>query len=177
MAVLIEAISVVVRAEAILEKFPGGWDAFKSIVPNRTLCADDEIVRVGFMVPQDVGYFIKKLECAGLDFLRDEEAMDITVVDQRHGPTSKSTWLEFGLMNMGENGPRIAACRLVGSRVKQVVTPIDWKFEGSLSSTFAFVSSEHAEKGMKYLRHENGLDVYLNPITGEEMYVGRTGEL
>ena len=54
MAVLIEAISVVVRADELLKKFPGGWDAFKSIVPNQTLCADNEIVRVGFMSPQDV---------------------------------------------------------------------------------------------------------------------------
>ena len=77
---------------------------------------------------------------------------------------------------MDGSGPRVAACWLVGSQVKQVVTPPDWKFEGSLSSTFAFVPSKHAAKGMKYLRHENGLDVYLNPITGQEMYVGRTGE-
>lgn len=45
-----------------------------------------------------------------------------------------------------------------------------------MSSTYAFVPSEHVEKGMKYLRNENGLDVYLNPITGEEMYVGRIDE-
>jgi hypothetical protein len=53
MAVLIEAISVVIRADTLLKKFPGGWGAFKLIVPNQTLCADNEIVRVGFMAPQD----------------------------------------------------------------------------------------------------------------------------
>ena len=66
MAVLIEAISVVVRADELLKKFPGGWDAFKAIVPNQTLCADNEIVRVGFMVPQDVESFIKRLQRVGL---------------------------------------------------------------------------------------------------------------
>jgi len=176
MAVLIEAISVVARADALLTKFPGGWDAFKLIVPNQALCADNEIVRVGFMAPQDAESFVKKLQSAGLEFLRDGEAIEVAVVDQMRGPTSRCKWLEFGHVNMGGNGPRVAVCRLVGSQVMQVVTPPDWKFEGSLSSTFGFVPSEHAKKGLKYLRHENGLDVYLNPLTGEEVYVGRVGE-
>lgn len=120
----------------------------------------------------------KKLQRVGLEFLRDGEAVDIAMADQTRGLTSKCTWLEFGHINMNGSGPRVAACRLVGSRVKQMITPPDWKFEGSLSSTFGFVPSEHAAKGRKYLRHGNGIDVgvYLNPITGQEMYVGRTGE-
>ncbi len=176
MAVLIEGTSVVVRVDALLERFPGGWEAFKRIVSNQTLCADNEIVRIGFMSPQDVEPFVKKLQGAGLEFLRDGEAIDIAVADQIRGLTSKCTWLEFGQVDMSGKGQRVSACRLVGSQLMQVVTPPGWQFEGSLSSTFGFVPSEHAAKGMKYLRHENGLDVYLNPITGKEMYVGRTGE-
>jgi hypothetical protein len=176
MAVIIEAISVVVRADSILNKFPGGWDGFKNIVPNQTLCADNEIARVGFMSPQDVESFLKKLQSNGLGFLRDGEAIDIAVADQMHGITSKCSWLEFGHVNMGSTGPRVATCHLVGSQVMEVVTPPGWEFEGSLSSTFGFVPSEHAEKGMKFLRHEDGLDVYFNPLTGKEVYVGRTGE-
>ena len=176
MAVLIEGTSVVVRVDALLERFPGGWEAFKRIVPNQTLCADNEIVRIGFMSPQDVEPFVKKLQSAGLEFLRDGEAIDIAVADQIRGFTSKCTWLEFGQVDISGKGQRVAACRLVGSQLMQVITPPGWHFEDSLSSTFGFVPSEHAAKGMKYLRHENGLDVYLNPITGKEMYVGRTGE-
>jgi len=176
MAVLIEATSVVIRADALLQRFPSGWEAFKRIVPNQTLCADNEIVRVGFMSPMDVESFVRKLQGAGLEFLRDGEAIDIAVADQMRGLTSKCTWLEFGQVDMSGEGQRVAACWLVGSQLTQVVTPPGWKFEGSLSSTFGFVPNEHAAKGMKYLRHENGLDVYLNPITGKEMYVGRTGE-
>lgn len=176
MAVLIEAISVVIRAEAILKKYPGGWDGFKNIVPNQTLCADNVIVRVGFMSPQDVESFVERLQSNGFEFLRGGEAIDIAVADQMRGLTSKCGWLEFGHVNMGGNGPRVAACRLTGSKIMEVATPQGWEFEGSLSSTFGFVPSEHVEKGMKYLRHENGLDVYLNPLTGKEVYIGRTGE-
>jgi len=58
----------------------------------------------------------------------------------------------------------------------QVVSPPGWAFESSLSRSFGFVPSEHADKSLTYLRHENGLDVYLNSVTGEEVYIGRTGE-
>jgi len=176
MAVLIEGISVVIRADALLKKFSGGWDGFELIVPNQTLCTDNELVRVGFMTPQDVESFIRKLQRAGLEFMRSGEAIDIAVADQMRGVTSKCSWLGFGHVNMNGNGPRVAACRLVGSHAMEVVTPPDWNFEGSLSSSFGFVPSEHAEKGLKYLRHEDGVDVYLNPRTGKEVYVGRTDE-
>jgi len=61
MAVLVEAISVIVRRKAIDHSYPGGWDAFVAEVPNKTLCADDQLARVGFMTPQDVQNFIRAL--------------------------------------------------------------------------------------------------------------------
>ena len=176
MAVLIEAISVVIRVDALLNKFPGGWDEFNNIVPNQTMCADNEIVRVGFMSPQDVESFIKKLQSNGLEFLCDGEAIDIAVADQIHGITSRCNWLEFGHVSIDEGGPRVAACRLAGSLMMEVVTPPGWEYEGSLNSTYGFVPGEHAEKSLTFLRHENGIDVYLNMLTGKEVYIGRTGE-
>lgn len=176
MAVLVESISVVIRVDALLKKFPGGCEGFKEIVPNQTLCADNELVRVGFMTPQDVEPFIAKLQEAGLEFLREGEAVEIVVADQIRGFTSKCNWAEFGRVNIGGQATQeVAAARLVGSGVMQVVTPPNWCFEGSLSQTYIFVPTEHEKKALKYLRHENGLDVYFNPLTGKEVYVGRTG--
>lgn len=77
MAVLAEAISVVVRADRLLAVYPGGWDAFVGSVPNETLCADDELVRVGFMVPDDVRAYVAELERQGLIYLRGGEAQDL----------------------------------------------------------------------------------------------------
>ncbi len=176
MAVLVEATSVITRIAAILKEVPGGWDGFERIVPNSTLCADTEIARVGFMSPVDVESFIKKLTGLGLEFLRDGAAVDVAVADQIHGLTSACTWLEFGRVSSGGSGGRVAACRLTGSKISDLITPLDWQFEKSLSSTYAFVPNEHAKKGMQYLRHENGLDVYHNPLTGKNAFVGRTGE-
>jgi hypothetical protein len=52
MAVLVEAISVVVRRDAIDRSFEGGWMAFVSRVPNATLCTDNQLARVDFMDPE-----------------------------------------------------------------------------------------------------------------------------
>ena len=175
MAVLIEAISVVVRADAILERFPVGWDGFKDMVPNRTLCADNEIARVGFMSPADVKSFVRQLEGNGLVFLRDDESIDIVVVDQVRGPSIKCDWVEFGHIPWHDDDHQIAACRLRGSKVTQLVMPLDWVYEKSLSAAFGFQPTEHAAKGLEFLRHEDGLDVYRSRLTGEEVYVGRTG--
>ena len=178
MAVLIEATSIVTRSDSIQSKFNGGWDAFKACVPNQTMCADGEIARIGFMTPADVESFVKKLERSGLVYLTGGEAIDIAVADQMRGLVTTCQWLEFGRVNMGGNPKqRVAACRFVGSKSMEVVTPPGWVYEGSLSHTYGFVPSEHLAKSMKYLRHENGVDVYLNTVTLEEMYVGRTGEV
>ncbi|HQC09863.1 MAG TPA: hypothetical protein PK953_02995 [Smithellaceae bacterium] len=176
MAVLIEAISVVVKADSLLKSFNGNWEAFKEIVPNQTLCADNEIVRVGFMTPTDVESFINKLEKQGLVFIRNGDSVDICVVDQLKGPTVKCSWIEYGHISMSNAGHRVAACRLVGSKLMQVVTPPGWVYEKSLSSSYGYVPTGHKDGGLKYLRHEDGLDVYLNTLTGAEVYVGRTGE-
>ena len=58
MSVLVEGISVIIKRKKIDEMFPGGWDAFVEDVPNRTLCADDELARVGFMSSPDAEAFI-----------------------------------------------------------------------------------------------------------------------
>jgi len=65
MAVLCEAISVVIRRDSIDAFYKGGWAAFQNDVPNKAMCTDEELVRVGFMSPDAVGAYIEKLEANG----------------------------------------------------------------------------------------------------------------
>ena len=51
MAVLVEAISVVVRLDAIDRLFAGGRTAMDKLIPNGTYCEDGELMRVGFLSP------------------------------------------------------------------------------------------------------------------------------
>lgn len=175
MAVLIEAISVVVRMGAILERFPEGWEGFKTAAPNATLCTDNELARIGFMTVDDVEAFIKELKSTHLVHLDDGDAVDVVVVDQQAGPTSKCSWVEFGHLNLGGNPKtRVAACRLKGSSTMQIFTPEGWEYEHSLSHTYGFVPSGTEAKSLTLLRRQDGLDVFRNVLTGTDVYVGRT---
>jgi len=174
MAVLVEGISVIVRRKSIEDKYPGGWKRFVENVPNASLCADDEIARVGFMNPQDVQGFVQHLKKNNLIFIDNEKAIDIAVAEQLGGLTVPCNWLVFGHVSLSESGFRIAACRFTGSNLTVIITPENWKYEESLSNTYIFAPSEDVDETLKFLRHENGLDVYLNLVTGKEVYAGRT---
>jgi hypothetical protein len=137
-AVLVEAISVIIRADR-LDPF-GGWEAFKAIVPNDTLCADNELVRVGFMSPTEVRRFVEVLRSHGLAYAETGPAQDIVIADQQRGFTTPCNWAEFGHINW-ENDPkqRVAAARMSGSRIKQVLTPDGWTYGQSLSREYCFM--------------------------------------
>jgi len=183
MAVLAEALSVIVRRDSIDRKYRGGWSAFVASVPNSTFCTDGEIARVGFMDPRDVESFIGRLQTAGLSFLENGKAIDLAVADQQDGLTTECEWLEFGRLPFGEHG-KVAACWLFeGPRVgagmhmrgtkMHLVTPGNWSFEGSLSQHYTFVPKDELTKRLQFLRREDSTDVYLDLATGREVYIGR----
>ena len=91
MAVLVEALSVIVRNATLESLYPGGVSGYAADCPNRTFCSDGVLTRVGFMTPDDVGAFLERLETRGLVFLHDGAAADIAVVDQHEGPTPFAT--------------------------------------------------------------------------------------
>lgn len=176
MAVLVEAISVIVRISAIHEKFDGGWLAFLASCPNQTLCEDQKLVRVGFMEPSDVENYVTFLEDQGLCYCdSDGQAIDIIVIDQLRGPAAQCDWVESGTIPLdGDPKRKVAIVRLKGDRATVFVAPENWVYEESLSCSFGFVPSEHKDKSLTFLTHENGCDVYLNHLTDELNYIGRT---
>jgi len=175
MAVLVEAISVVLRADAIISHYPGGWEQFRDDCPNQTLCADGELIRVGFMTPQDTQQFVKSLSQHGIQYLRDGYAVDLVVADQQRGLAAPCDWVEFGRVDWeGDPRKQVAACRAKDSSSDEVVTPPGWKHDDSLSAKFHFVETGWVPEFMDFLRHENGMDVYRDLKSGKEVYVGRT---
>ena len=171
MAVLVEAISVIVRRPAIAERFKGGWAAFQQAIPNASGCYDDDLARVGFMTSADVAAFVSVLEAGGLIFRRDGEAVDMAVVDQLRGPAISAPWLQVGRLQMGEK--QIVAAALAGQHPASFAAPAGWKFEGSLSDKPVCVADGTEGDRLKFLRHENQMDVYLDLVTGKEVFTGR----
>ena len=110
MAVLVEASSLVIRADRLRAHIT--WDAFMTMVPNSTLRADDELVRVGFMHPDDVRSFVERLEATGLRYLEEGVSVDMVVVDQQRGPMVRCDWARIWVASSrrqrgsdGEGGP------------------------------------------------------------------------
>jgi len=175
MAVLVEGISVIIKRKIIEAKFPGGWEAFVEDVPNETLCADNELARVGFMSPCDVKAYIQHLEEFGFCYLSQGRAVDLVVGDQLQGPAVPCDWGLFGHVNIGgDPHQRVAAYRATGTTVNMLIFPDGWKYDRSLSQTFGFVPGDNPENGLTFLRWENNVDVYHNSLTDKEVYTGRT---
>ena len=174
MAVLIEAITVVVRKETINEKYPGGLAQYIQDCPNRTLCMDKDIVRVGFMTSEDAKEFVNNLEDLGFTLFTDGHFDEIALVDQFEGFALPCDWLEFTNSAGGKNIRRISACKIKGAPVDCVSLPAGWDYETSLSKRTSVFNPNDIDNNMIFLRHEDGVDFYLDAITGEESWVRRT---
>lgn len=174
MAVLIEALTVVIRCEAIVKKYTGGIETFTASVPNKTLCADGELAGVSFMVPADVQRYIEHLEHNGLIYKESDTSIDIVVVDQIRGITSPCDWVDFGETNWN-NDPQspISVCCAKETKVDTVVVPDGWSYKKSLSANYKYIEAKEIPENLKFVRSEDGLDVLIDENTGQEFYVRR----
>ena len=120
------------------------------------------------MTPADVGSFVGSLQVKGLVFSQNGEFIDIAVVDQRTGLTAGCDWLQFGKHPAG-----FSICWLGGMEPGNVAIPEGWRLENSLSKKSHFVDTRDADERLKFLRHADGNDVFLDVETGKEVYVGR----
>jgi hypothetical protein len=55
-----------------------------------------------------------------------------------------------------------------------VYCPERWSFERSLSRQYLVTPAQHAGRSLIFLRHDNGLDVYRDALSGQETFIGRT---
>ena len=119
----------------------------------------------------------------GLVFLKYREAIDIAVVDQLQGPTTPCNWLEFMRTDYQGEG-EISVCWFYeGERPYEGIylknmnmklhLPNGWNYEISLSKQFQFIPTVKGSSKYKLLRRENGVDVFLDLVTGEEVFSGR----
>lgn len=189
MALLIEAVCVVIRRDAIKRKFFGGEGGFMQTLPNGTLCVEESLVRLSFMAPREAVAYIAQLEEAGLRFVKDDKAFDIVIVDQTQGPTAPCDWLEFRRSQYksaeGELGGVIASVSYKGlpgqpkaqgddaAEPDSLITPPNWQYAGSLSEKFVAVPQGEVSDRMKFLRSEGNFSYFLDTQSGEEVGIYR----
>jgi hypothetical protein len=173
MAVLVEAISIIIRKETIDAKYPGGVDQYIEDCPNRTFCMDEDITRVGFMSPEDVDVFIDNLEFLGFTYVTNGQYDEIAVAVQFKGFILPCDWLECLDVKIFKGDQKLMACQIKDSAVCRLFYPCDWDYESSLSKEVVMVETEDVDKRMMFLRHEGGIDFYLDALTGREVCIGR----
>ena len=175
MAVLVEGISVVIKASAIASKYPGGWEELKKNLPNQTLCADGELVRAGFMSPDDVKTFVESLEEHGLIYLHQGKAQDLVIIDQTRGLKTACDWIEFEIVDWeGDPQKKVSACHLADRKIDQILTPDGWNYDESLSKHFGFVPTENRYERLVFIEQKNGCNVYIDLTSGREVFIGTT---
>ena len=174
MAVLIEGLSIVIKVSSILEKFSNNIDEFNSMIPNKTECSDNELFRVGFMMPSDAKDFIKSLETKGFIYLKDNLCQDIVPVDQNGGFLNDCNWAKLYKYELTSN-QHVVGCRLKKGKETKLFFPNFWEYETSLyTSGQAFYSEKQLSEKMTFLDKEDNVSRYINNDTGEIVYLGRT---
>lgn len=177
MAVLIEAISVVVRKKTITEKYPGGLAQYIEDCPNKTLCTDDEITSVRFMTGRDADVFIKNLKRHGFRLTTEHYEYDeIAVVDQSTGFYAPCDWLDFTDSAGGIGVERVSACKIKGASCERISVPEDWVYEESLSRHAISDDEDELKARTIFLRREGNCDIFLDKRTGLEGYIERSAK-
>lgn len=178
MSVLVEAVTLIVKKHSVRERYPGGWKAFVFEVPNGSLCADDALASISFMAPEDVESYIGFLEKKGLTYLLEGEPADMVIADQIQGLKHICHWCyitDFDLYS--DPNKRLTGCKSIYSQVDQIFVPEGWEYEGSISQHCLYVDSVDFDKCFKYLRHEDGKDIYHSVLVDDEIFVKRSNLL
>jgi hypothetical protein len=190
MAVLVEAISVIVRVATIDSHFKRGLDGYKEIVPNSTFCTDGRLTRVGFMAPPDAAHFGTALRNVGLNTHDESRWIDMALVTQLDGPTMPCDWLQVGKLkegptvagmpdeNLRNSGSAFlpgdllqsyqegtldpAVAKQIGDDEILVACPIGWTYEGSLSEKYWFTPTD--EPGTFITNQEHGGGAISNSL-------------
>ena len=193
MAVLCEAMSVIIRCDSIEAYYAGGRRTFDTDIPNNTVCTDNELVRVGFMVPDHLVQYVETLQARGLQFdpppawwsLWNSNPLpldpnfvrkvdDIVVVDQHRGSTSPCDWVEFRKLQFVSDGLTVSMCSFVGGKEisdgSEMAVPNGWTLEQAKSMRFQGPFEDAATK-LEFLRKQDTLNVYRDIESGKEVFI------
>ena len=174
MAVLIEAISVIIKVESILSIFNNNIDKFESMIPNNTVCSDNELYRIGFMATSDAFNFVKNLENVGFVHLENNLSQDIVLICQKNGFYSECEWAECYNYKM-KTDKFVVGCRIKEGKEDRLFLPESWTYESSLYCQGDFIESEDKiSETHTLIEVKDNVSKYINNDTGKIVYIGRT---
>ncbi len=159
MSVLIEAITVVIRIDAVDRCITGGVAALAEASPNTTFRSDGKLAATGFMSPGDVEVYILAMQKAGLRYMERGECRDIVVIDQIRGPTVPCEWIQIGTE---PDGTKFAWLR--GGQPGALAVFKSWKRGNNLTLRTDINTDQliiDPETGLRFYVDESGIKQYL----------------
>lgn len=176
MPVLIEAQSIVIPVNTILTRYEGGWENFKSEIPNDSFCCDNKLARMGFMDPADGVDYLDTLLTRGLRRAKkDDRSSDFATIDQIEGFITPCDWAELGRARVDDDPDKtIIACRAAGDTSTLMAVPDGWEFEDSLSDRCLTFESGRESEYFDHLGRDGRFDVYRDLATGEIQWIERS---
>jgi len=141
MPVLVEKNSVIVRRDAIDARMQGGWEEFQRLAPAETLCADEDIVRVGFDEIEAAAEFIGLLLARGLRYgagSNEDDIATFSVESSSAEPKTKRSpgdWIVYSYLVSTGTGWRVLCGRLKDGQAPrdEIAVPVGWDYETSAS--------------------------------------------
>ena len=182
MAILLEAINVVIKREMVETKCKGGFLGLLEDISYFKLPfhMDRELFRIGFGDPDTLHRFLPALGKRGLNFTDDW-----CIVDMMSGPTRPCNWLGFGRQMFFKNGSNIGvsfdsySIGWLKSKTHSgivcnenfeytIAAPKDWNFSNAISNIHN-TPGEETRKLLIGLGLPNGLVQFVddinNPVT------------
>ena len=161
MAIPIEGWTVVAKKEVIEPHLDSG----AIDPPNATALSDDHIWRCSFMTRQDADRFLEQLVACELEVARGPDPAAVIVDEFEQEVEPYCEWLATGAW---ENA--VIAWK-AGSPPRTVVAREGW--DPKVGSGLNRRSRADIDK-LEFVRLDGQTEVYRDPETGQELYVGRT---
>ena len=113
MSINVKFITVVVRLETILQKYPGGLSAYLKDFPDNSVRQDGNLAGHIFMSTADADEYVENLAKLGFRYIENGRFEEIAVIDEYRGMFLPCDWLDVSIPFPFEQGGQ-ARCRLMG---------------------------------------------------------------
>src|SRR5262245_41251466 len=142
---------------------------YEQSCPNGTFCTDGEVCRVAFMTSSDAAHYIQKLESFGFVRPGVEGSPEVAVINERRGFEWPCDWLEVSRVDFGD-GQSAETAWAKGTKLSTMVALSWWR-----PGTIRQIPMDELE-AFEFLGSKDGVQVFRDKVTGEEVFVGRTQE-
>lgn len=167
MAVIIDAIGVVIRNATIEKRLPGGMEQHIECLPATPFYTDGEICCVGLMDSQDVNQYLAMLVAQGFILSDESASSEVAVVDWNGQVPHPCDWLEICQVDLDEQGS-VTVASIRGTTQERLVAPPGWE-----PGRTRWLSRAELKMNYDYMGNEGRVEAYRHKATGDIVRVPR----